>query len=154
MFSTTTGPTNPQEMSAVMSEFQRQAFVQQSQTEQGNQNSGYNRNYNHKDNKHNGNMDNDFLSASNGTALPEKSWPQSEFVTNVIEAPIDHMNPGWREKDMASGRSILLRAQAGLEGVNESSIKSSIGPSTTPREGRKIVPSHFTHMKFKASSSN
>jgi len=89
----------------------------------------------------------DFYQSTN---MSESSWPQSEFVTNVIEAPIDTVNPGWREKEVPSARSIRLRAEAGQASMSDSRPRPNTGSTSAhPREGRKTIPSHFQNMKYK-----
>ncbi|KAK6537753.1 hypothetical protein TWF694_010666 [Orbilia ellipsospora] len=95
-------------------------------------------------------------------------WPQSEFVTSVIEAPIEHENPSWRDRDTITASSLRQRAEVGMQNLNDTGSAQLMFPKTKPsngghfasiassnanahnnREGRKTIPSHLTHMKYK-----
>ncbi|KAJ6260838.1 hypothetical protein Dda_3499 [Drechslerella dactyloides] len=152
------GPRNPEEMSHMMSEFYRQSLIQQQPIDQSNQPStGYG------------------LFSMQASVHPplelepsQRTWPQSEFVTSVIEAPIEHANPGWRDHESVTASSLRQRAEAGMQTLAEARGAQSIfqksrahqagsaAPGTsigagapTHRDNRKTIPSHLTHMKYK-----
>ncbi|EPS36893.1 hypothetical protein H072_9472 [Dactylellina haptotyla CBS 200.50] len=152
-------PRNPEEMSHLMSEFHRQSLIQQPPVDQSTQQStaGYG-----------------LFSMQTSVQSPlevepsQRIWPQSEFVTSVIEAPIENANPGWRDHDLITASSLRQRAEVGMQNLTDASGAQSIfqklkippsGPlSSAPslgtsahanRDGRKTIPSHLTHMKYK-----
>ncbi|KAF3934353.1 hypothetical protein ABW20_dc0110551 [Dactylellina cionopaga] len=151
------GPRNPDEMSHMMSEFHRQSLIQQPPVDQTSQQStaGY------------GLFSvPTFVQSPSELEPSQRLWPQSEFVTSVIEAPIEHANPGWRDHDLITASSLRQRAEAGMQNLVEAggaqsifqkskiSQGGSLGPTqsgnTHPnRESRKTIPSHLTHMKYK-----
>ncbi|KAK6355390.1 hypothetical protein TWF696_004496 [Orbilia brochopaga] len=153
------GPRNPEEMSHMVSEFYRQSLVQHQPIDQSNQPStGYG-----------------LFSMQASVQSPlelepsQRTWPQSEFVTSVIEAPIEHANPGWRDHEPVTASSLRQRAEAGMQTLTETRGAQSIfqksrapqGGSIVPgapigagapahhRDNRKTIPSHLTHMKYK-----
>ncbi|KAK6537084.1 hypothetical protein TWF281_001283 [Arthrobotrys megalospora] len=159
MASRPNGPRNPEEMSHMMSEFHRQSLIHQPQVDQSNQPStaGYG-----------------LFSMQTSLQSPlelepsQRLWPQSEFVTSVIEAPIERANPGWRDHDPTNASSLRQRAEAGMQNPTDGTTSKSIfqkskvlqggafgqggglntGAAAT-RDGRKTIPSHLTHMKYK-----
>ncbi|KAK6500544.1 hypothetical protein TWF506_003319 [Arthrobotrys conoides] len=156
-------PRNSEEMSHMMSEFHRQSLIHQPPVDQGNQPStaGYG-----------------LFSIQTSLQSPselepsQRTWPQSEFVTNVIEAPLEHANPGWRDHDLISASSLRQRAEAGMQNPTDANAAKSIfqkprasqggafgqggninggaaAAAAVPRDSRKTIPSHLTHMKYK-----
>ncbi|KAF3236046.1 hypothetical protein TWF192_000561 [Orbilia oligospora] len=158
-------PRNPEEMSHMMSEFHRQSLIYQPPVDQGSQPStaGYG-----------------LFSMQTSLQSPselepsQRLWPQSEFVMNVIEAPLEHANPGWRDHDLINASSLRQRAEAGMQNPTDANATKSIfqkskasqggvfgqggnlnggGPvaaaAAAPRDGKKTIPSHLTHMKYK-----
>ncbi|KAK6503626.1 hypothetical protein TWF481_008633 [Arthrobotrys musiformis] len=153
-------PRNPEEMSHMMSEFHRQSLIHQPPVDQTNQPSttGYG-----------------LFSMQTSLQSPselepsQRLWPQSEFVTNVIEAPLERANPGWRDHDLINASSLRQRAEAGMQNPTDATATKSIfqkpkilqggtlgqgvnsngAAAAATRDGRKTIPSHLTHMKYK-----
>ncbi|RVD87606.1 uncharacterized protein DFL_001828 [Arthrobotrys flagrans] len=155
-------PRNPEEMSHMMSEFHRQSLIHQPPVDQSNQPStaGY------------GLFSMQASLQSPSELEPsQRLWPQSEFVTNVIEAPLERANPGWRDHDLINASSLRQRAEAGMQNPTDATAAKSIFQKTkvsqggtfgqggnpnggvaaaaATRDGRKTIPSHLTHMKYK-----
>ncbi|KAK6361087.1 hypothetical protein TWF730_004837 [Orbilia blumenaviensis] len=152
-------PRNTEEMSHLMSEFHRQSLIHQPPVDQNNQPStaGY------------GLFSMQASLQSPSELEPsQRLWPQSEFVTNVIEAPLERANPGWRDHDLINASSLRQRAEAGMQNPTDAPATKSIfqkskasqggtfgqagasnGTTATARDGRKTIPSHLTHMKYK-----
>ncbi|EGX45938.1 hypothetical protein AOL_s00112g127 [Orbilia oligospora ATCC 24927] len=162
-------PRNSEEMSHMISEFHRQSLIYQPPVDQGNQPStaGYG-----------------LFSMQTSLQSPselepsQRLWPQSEFVMNVIEAPLEHANPGWRDHDLINASSLRQRAEAGMQNPTDANATKSIfqkskasqggvfgqggnlnggglvaaaatAAAAAPRDGKKTIPSHLTHMKYK-----
>lgn len=106
------GPRNAEEMSLLMSEFHRQSLMQQQHhpvdhgSTAAQSSAGYG-----------------LFSLQGSIQAPselfasQRMWPQSDFVSSVIEAPIEHTNPGWRDHDILSASSLRERAEKGMQNL-------------------------------------